>query len=515
MTTGNLSSTRSRNEPAACEIPYHSFQSPLLILSDRFRWVYCQLDTLRRQFPSSIRKTLNELPTSLDETYERTLQGIANEKTQHAHRLFQCLVAAIRPLRVEELAEIFAIEFDSDTAPNVMENWRPENPEEAILSACSTLIAVVDDDGSKIVQFSHFSVKEFLSSDRIQMSVVGDIRNFHIPMDAAHAILARACLTVLLQFDENIDKNRLASFPLAFYAAQNWFNHAKYEGVAPRVQDAMNLLFDSRKPYLAAWVWIHDVERNWIQKSINTLTHRPMRPTASALYYAALCGLCGPAEYLISTLGWNVNAKCGARGTPLHAASRKGHLDFVSLLLDNGAHMNMTNGSGIIPLRSAYQDQDQAAMWLLPKSGAAADVQHDGSSLLTHDVSLSGQIEVIRSLLQYNADVNTTDELKCTPLHWAASGGHVDVTRILLEHWADINAISDYGTPLYSASREGHIEVVRLLLERGAKVRIAAPDSETPIQVATRNGHTQIAQLLVEHDEEKNERTGADTKIYH
>jgi hypothetical protein len=77
--------------------------------------------------PSSIRKALNELPTTLDETYQRTLQGIPKEKRQHAHRLFQCLVVAIRPLRVEELAELFAIEFDRDAGPNLKEGWRPDN----------------------------------------------------------------------------------------------------------------------------------------------------------------------------------------------------------------------------------------------------------------------------------------------------------------------------------------------------------------------------------------------------
>jgi hypothetical protein len=129
--------------------------------SDRFRWVYCQLDTLRRCMPPSLRKALYELPTSMDNTYERALERIPKEKRQYAHRLFQCLVAAIRPLRVQELAEIFAIEFDSEAGPHLSEGWRPENPEEAVLSACSTLITIVDDWDStyrysRIVQFSQF-----------------------------------------------------------------------------------------------------------------------------------------------------------------------------------------------------------------------------------------------------------------------------------------------------------------------------------------------------------------------
>ena len=158
--------------------------------------------------PSSIRKALNELPTTLDETYERALQGISKEKRQHAHRLFQCLVVAIRPLRVEELAELFAIELDPDAGPNLKDEWRPENAEDAVLSACSTLIAITENEGSKIVQFSHFSVREFLTSDRLRNSEIGNIRHYHISLDAAHTILARTCLTVLLQLDENVEIGR-------------------------------------------------------------------------------------------------------------------------------------------------------------------------------------------------------------------------------------------------------------------------------------------------------------------
>ena len=229
------------------------------MISDRFRWTFCQLDTLRRCLASSIQNALNELPTTLDDTYERALQEIPKERWQHAHRLFQCLVVATRPLRVDELAEILAIKFDADSSLSLMESWRPENPEEALLSTCSTLIAIAENEGSKIVQFSHFSVKEYLTSNRLETSSVGNICNYHIPLVAAHTILARACLAVLLQLDEKVDGERLGTFPLASYAAQHWVTHAKFEGVALRIQDDMERLFDPRNPYLAAWDRIYDV----------------------------------------------------------------------------------------------------------------------------------------------------------------------------------------------------------------------------------------------------------------
>jgi ankyrin repeat protein len=383
-----------------------------------------------------------------------------------------------------------------------MEGWRPENPEEAVLSACSTLITVIDnDEGSKIVQFSHFSVKEFLTSDRLRTSEVGNIRLYHIPLNAAHTILAQACLTVLLKLDEKIDKKRLATFPLAFYAAQHWFDHAKYEDVEPRVQDAMEELFDPTKPYLASWVWIHNVDQGR-RRTIDGLPDHPSVPEGTSLYYAVSCGLCGFAKYLISTRGEDVNAKCGHHGTPLSAASYGGHLNAVSLLLDHGADVNITNKGGTRPLCAAYTGRHMDVMRLLLERGAAQDVEYDSHGLIIHHASCCGQAEAIPLLLRHKADVNATSDQNWTPLHYAFD--NANVAQTLLDHGANINAISVTGeTPLFLASENGHVEVVRLLLARGADVHIRTEDSQTPFQVATSNNHTHVAQLLLEHGAEE------------
>jgi len=113
-------------------------------LSDRFRWIFCQLEVLRQCLPSSVRRTLSELPESLDETYERILKEIKKPNRAHARRVLQCLVVAIRPLRVAELAEVLAVDFDdAEGIPRLKPDWRWEEQELALLSACSSLIAVV------------------------------------------------------------------------------------------------------------------------------------------------------------------------------------------------------------------------------------------------------------------------------------------------------------------------------------------------------------------------------------
>ena len=244
----------------------------------------CQVDRLSRTFPASIRSVLEDLPESLDKTYERTLLGIDKEKREYAQRLFKCLLVSIRPLRIEELAETFAVRFDAATPPSFNEDFRPPDAEEAILSACSSLIAIVDREDGRIVQFSHFSVKEFLTSERLK-TAEERLSYYHITPEPAHTILAYITLSVLLRLDDKIDRNSIAHFHLAPYAARYWVDHAKFKDVSSRIQGAMERLFDPTKPHFAAWIWLYDIDRHWME-SMSSI--HPTRPEAGPLYYASV-----------------------------------------------------------------------------------------------------------------------------------------------------------------------------------------------------------------------------------
>jgi hypothetical protein len=431
---------------------------------NRFRWVYCQLDNLSRCFPSSIRSAIAELPTTLDDTYERILQGIPKQKQQHALRLFQCIVTAVRPLRVEELGEILAIRFNTNTAPSLVEGWRPGNPEEDVLSACSTLISIIDDEGMKVVQFSHFSVKEFLTSDRLRFSSRdGNIFQYHISLEPAHVILAQACMAILLQQD------KVATFPLASYAAEHWVDHAKFGNVAMQIEDAMEDLFNPKKPHLRAWISIHDVD-------LDRVYHGgvwPRFPTtkATALYYAVSCGFSRLARHLIVIHADDVNAKCDRYGTPLHVASYMGHMGAVRVLLEHGADVE---GEASLPYGLRRRP--------------------------LHLASDYGRMEVVQLLLQHNAEVNARTDFLLTPLHLASSRGHLDVAQLLLKHNANINLRSKVDdTPIRLASQNGCLGVVRLLLRHGADVNTPGFRGLTALQAANEEGHREIAQLLLEH----------------
>jgi hypothetical protein len=237
--------------------------------------VFCQLELLRHCFPPSVRRILEELPESLDETYERILREIRKPNQGHAHRLLQCLVAAVRPLEVKELAEVLAFDFNTEGTPKLNLGWRWEDQEEAVMSACSSLVMIVKDGDSRVVQFSHFSVKEFLTADRLA-EPMRDVSCYHIRLEAAHTILAQACLGVLLRLDDHVDRDSIKSFPLARYAARYWATHARIGNVSLRIKDGMECLFDADKPHFATWLWIYNEDQG-----LSMWTIRPEKPEAS------------------------------------------------------------------------------------------------------------------------------------------------------------------------------------------------------------------------------------------
>jgi hypothetical protein len=297
-------------------------------MQHRFRWVFCQLEVLRQCFPPSVRCILEELPESLDETYERILRKIRRPNQGHARRLLQCLVAAARPFRVEELAEVLAFDFGTEGIPKLNPGWRWEDQEEAVMSACSSLVIIVKDGDSRIVQFSHFSVKEFLTSDRLGRSSKEEISCYHVPLESAHTILAQACIGVLLKLDDSVDCDTIKIFPLAKYAAEYWVTHARFEGVSSCIKDGIECLFDADKPHFVAWVWIREDERGR-----GSVGPRSLKSTVTPIFYASYFGFYSLVEDLITRRPEDVSAIGGINGTPLHTAVFAGHVEVVLLLL--------------------------------------------------------------------------------------------------------------------------------------------------------------------------------------
>ncbi len=459
------------------------------LLSYRFRWVFCQLEVLRHCLAASIRQTLDQLPGTLDETYARVLRQIPQVNQAHAHRMLQYLMVAVRLLRVEELAELLAFEFDTaqGAVPRHRADWRPNDQVQAVLSTCSSLIAIVDDYGSQVVQFSHFSVKEFLTSDRLT-SPLGDLSRYQILPGPAHTTLAQACLGCLLHPGDRKGEESVKDSPLAMYAAQHWVTHAQFKNVASRVKNGMESIFDSDKPHFAAWVGIYNIDMEpWVSPS--------GMPTP--LYYSSLCGFSDLVEHFAIKRPQHINAIGGRYEFPLLAALHGKHIQVADILLKHGASVDICGTKHRRPV--AFKDVDMLRFLL----NHSADVNRRQDDLGTplHLAAYYGELEVARVLLEHKADVSSQDNGGNTPLHLLLEGGlkgwfqrydnHTEGVKVnltpklaclLLEHGADVDIRTrSEWTLLHSAAFKGACEIARLLLDHGANVNATTPLLSPPL----------------------------------
>ena len=389
---------------------------------------------------------------------------------------------AFRPLRAEDLAEVLAFDVDETegSIPKLHPEWRWEDQEQTVLSACSSLISIIDHGDSRVVQFSHFSVKEYLTSSRLT-AASGDVMRYHILSEPAHLILAHACLGVLLGLDScinnenNVDDIELdrrdKGIPLFRYAAEHWSSHAQVGNVSSYLKDAMETLFDSSKPYFSAWIRRHAVDSDHKQPYVAWMVLKP-----NPLYCAARCGFYDLARHLIIKHPEQVNHRGGRLRYPLVAALSKSHFRVAELLLQNGARINVR---GDAPLCLALHFSDDNCV---------------------HSVNF---------LLKHGADVNAMGEQNWTPLCLAALRGCLKVTRILLEHKVEVDGPNITGqTPLHLVSTkmepdlpgEGERSTLtRLLAENGADVDARDENDRTPLHFASYHGRPEIARVLLDH----------------
>jgi len=230
----------------------------------------------------------------------------------------------------------------------------------------------------------------------------------------------------------------------------------------------------------------------------------------------------------------DVNARQGDQATALHWAA---HLDdgaAVDLLLRAGARADVADDTGATPLYLACVNGNAEVVTKLLDAGADAK-----TSLLSGETALmtcarSGSAAAVRAMLRRGAVVNARESAhNQTALMWAAAESHPGVVAALLEGGADVRARSreytqtvtsevtqragreelNYTVPrggstaLLFAARSGDAESTRLLVAAAADVNDALPDGTSALILAAHSGHTRTAEMLL--DKGANPNAGA------
>ncbi|KFY29437.1 hypothetical protein V491_00029, partial [Pseudogymnoascus sp. VKM F-3775] len=424
---------------------------------------------------SELQQALEALPTTLDETYERILCTISEADSEHAMRILRWLAFSSRPLLVEELAEVVAINVERETAFD--RNEALEDPMD-VLDICLSLVSVVVTESlsepnrrlstiSRTATLAHYSVQEYLVSTRICQ---GRAARYSMQPAACHGYIAKGSIGYLLQFEKGLfDRFESARslqqvYILAQYSAEHWIIHTRNGEEDDRRLNylATRLLSMGDGAYLN-WLRLYDPdEEGWKITDFR----RELDSCPNPLYYASLSGLANTA----SQLG-------GYYGNALQAASSGGHDKVVGVLLSKGADVNIGGGyyapgevhSSVLQAASA-RGHDKVIELLLSK-GANVNAQGGVYSNALQSASARGNNKVVEVLLSKGVNVNAQGGYYGNALQAGSARGKNKIVEVLLSKGAEINAQGGYyGNALQAASAGGHDKVVEMLLSMGADV---------------------------------------------
>ncbi|KAK3175347.1 hypothetical protein OEA41_002594 [Lepraria neglecta] len=309
-----------------------------------------------------------------------------------------------QPLQLNEIAEVIAL--DVEAIPRVNIERRFQEPED-ILKICSALITFSGEEvkDTVTIQLAHFSVKEYLVSDRIRH---GKAKAYSCQETEANFLLANDCIAYLLQFDEldSVTYSTYSEFPLSSYAALYWFQHVRI--VEKNSSAATNLLtiefLLTRCNALLNRIRLHDPDGDWAPMFREDM--ESVKNVLPPLYYASLLGLPQSVRMLLDK-GEDINARAGYYGNALQAASSRNHGEIVQILLDNGVDVNTESGF--------YGNALQAA-------------------------SCGGHDRLVQMLLDNGADVNANGGYFRNALLAASRWGHDRVVETLLRKGACVSA---------------------------------------------------------------------------
>ncbi|PGH05933.1 hypothetical protein GX51_02714 [Blastomyces parvus] len=427
-----------------------------------FRWAACQLDALENCLDyDELSKALASLPDTLEATYARILNAIPDIQKPKAIRILQFLAFSERPLDIRELADAIAVDFKK--VPQFHRNYRMPVPLE-ISRYCSSLVVVVYDKPAQlawqkeVLQLAHFSVKEYLTSDRVDPSFRESFSEIN-----ARGIITRVCLAYLSQIyhDAGNSARRTAlTHPLTIYSTRYWPDHARLAETEKAVEESILEFF--QETYMR---WSSLLSPEWPQTIMVQVG--PRQSIATPTYYASLTGL-GHTLRLFLERGANVNAQGGYYGTALQAAaSQEGNENIVEMLLERGADINAQGGD--------YGNALQVA-------------------------SFRGHVHIVQMLLERGADVNAQGGNHGTALQAASLGEYENIVHMLLKRGADVNTQSGfYKTALQAASVGGYDNIVQILLENGADVHVQGGWYDNALQAAINNDKWKVAQILREN----------------
>jgi len=446
-----------------------------------------------------LRKSLATLPKTLDQTYDRILTAISEEDRMYTIRILQWLTFSARPLSLEEVAEVAAIDIAREPAFNRDEVLM--DPLEA-LKICSSLVTTVREErswssqhGRQNVILAHYSVQEYLVSERIRQ---GPAKQYNMKEIECHKAITIGCLGYLNRFQEPVTDEILHASALADYSAEFWSIHLQKTGDGEEEMSrlAISLLL-MEKGVFANSIRLNDLAIDRAFQGWGRSDHDVRIPTP--LYHTSCLGLETVTKLLLDQ-NVDVNAQTEGYSSALQAAVKRGHLAVVEVLVNANADVNVKNSDGEYPLHQALRDGNKAIVKVLLGAGADVNTRHRGDpyGYPIQGASELGDETLVKLLIDAGADVNARYGVEDNALMLAVLRGFEKIAKLLIYAGADVNARGYVDSiVLVDAAVRGYTAVVELLLDKGAEINAQHSARGTALQGAVRTSSEMVVEVLL------------------
>ena len=113
----------------------------------------------------------------------------------------------------------------------------------------------------------------------------------------------------------------------------------------------------------------------------------------------------------------------------------------------------------------------------------------------------SGNVEVVKTLLDQGMNPDDFVFIGATPLHVAIERNHTDIVKLLVKRGANVNATNSIGeTPLIIAIRSSvgnTLDIIKFLISNGADVNASGIFGKTALAAAAKHGDAEIVKFLL------------------
>ncbi|XP_045208029.2 LOW QUALITY PROTEIN: ankyrin repeat and SAM domain-containing protein 3-like [Mercenaria mercenaria] len=186
----------------------------------------------------------------------------------------------------------------------------------------------------------------------------------------------------------------------------------------------------------------------------------------------------------------------------LHTASSLGLYDCVKAHITRGeVDIDHINKGGWTALMYACYIGHESIVSLLLEQGASVNLRNQKKETSLMLAASCGNDRVGRLLCSQGAELECRDARGWTALFHATYSGHQNMVCFLLKQGANMNAVepSMGMTPFMEAAAEGHEIIVQLFLQHGVNVNAKAYNGDTARSLALITGNMKIVSLIDNH----------------